>query len=132
MSYMVSLSTVAHAQWSPMKPTEGTSQSFVFFDTGEVASVRSYFRGKNPFVINHVEHLYLPKEKRKVVKANYLVSKEGEIYTVDAHGFVYHKEYYELNSSIKYYGGNYFITRKGVIHIIRNDGTIIFYNKIFN
>ncbi len=113
-----------------VKVAKGTSQSFIFYDTGEVGSVRSYFLGENSNIIFDVEHLYLPENKLEEVKANYLVTREGEIYTVDANGFVYHKRYYELDSSIKHFGGNFFITRSGQIHIVRNDGVLIHYEEI--
>jgi hypothetical protein len=110
--------------------SEGTTQSFVFYDTGEVGSVRSFFLGENPNVLFDVEHLYLPENKIEAVRANYLFTGDGEIYTVDANGFVYHKRYYELDSSVKHFGGNFFVTRSGQIHVVRNDGVLIKYDEI--
>jgi len=110
--------------------SEGTAQSFVFYDTGEVGSVRSFFQGQSSNVLFDVEHLYLPESKIDAVRANYLRTSDGEIYTVDANGFVYHKRYYELDSSIMHFGGNFFVTRSGQIHIVRNDGAIIKYESI--
>lgn len=128
---LLSLSTLSFTQMFQIKsPTEGTNQSFIFFDNGEVSTTRSYFPLDKEVKIFNIENLFVMPDDIKSAKANYFITTDGELYTLDAHGYVYHKEFYELDSKIKYYGGNYFITRSGHLHIVRNDGVILNYQSI--
>ena len=128
---LLTLSTLSFTQMFQIKgPTEGTNQSFIFFDNGEVSTTRSYFPLNDEVKLFNVENLFLMDNDVKEVRANYFVTSDNELYTIDAHGYVYNKEFYSLDSQIKHYGGNYFITRSGHIHIIKNDGVIINYESI--
>lgn len=111
-------------------PTEGTNQSYIIFDNGEVATTRSYFPNDDDVKLFDAEHMFVLPDSVDHAGANYLIDKDGELFTVDTHGFMYHKEFYYLDSSIKYHGGNYFVTRKGQFHIVRNDGFMLTYDGL--
>jgi hypothetical protein len=128
---LLTLSTISFTQLFQIKgPTEGTNQSMIFFDNGEVSTTRSYFPQDEEVKLFNVESLFFMDGDVKEARANYFISANNELYTIDAHGYVYAKEFYNLDSKIKYFGGNYFITRSGHIHIIKNDGVIINYASI--
>jgi hypothetical protein len=128
---LLTLSTLSFTQMFKIKgETEGTNQSFIFFDNGEVSTTRSYFPQNDEVKLFDVENLFFMDGDIKESRANYFVTKDNELYTIDAHGYVYQKEFYSLDSQIKHFGGNYFITRSGHIHIVKNDGVIINYEKI--
>lgn len=128
---LLTLSSLSFTQIFKIKePTEGTNQSFVIFDNGEVSSIRSYFPEDEEIKLIDNDNLFILPSNIGETRANYLFDKDGELYTVDAHGYMYHKEFYRIDSKIKYYGGNYFITKSGQIHIIKNDGIIFSYAGI--
>ena len=130
---LLTLSTLSFTQMFQIKgETEGTNQSFVFFDNGEVSTTRSYFPLSDEVKLFNVENLFFLEGDIKESHANYFVTKDNELFTIDAHGYVYQKEFYSLDSQIKHFGGNYFITRSGHIHIVKNDGVIINYETMDN
>lgn len=111
-------------------PTEGTNQSYVLFDNGEIATTRSYYPQDKEVKLIEADHMFILPNNVEHAGANYLLDKDGELYTMDAHGFMYHKEFYYVDSKVKYYGGNYFVTKKGQFHIIKNDGIIFNYDGL--
>lgn len=113
-------------------PTEGTNQSYVLFDNGEVATTRSYFPQDEEVKLIDADHMFILPGNVDHAGANYLFDKDGELYAMDAHGYMYHKEFYYTDSSIKHYGGNYFVTKRGQFHIIKNDGIILNYDGLEN
>lgn len=110
--------------------TEGTNQSYVLFDNGEISTTRSYYPQDDEVKLIDADHMFILPRQVDYAGANYLIDKDGELYTVDAHGYMYHKEFYYRDSSIKHYGGNYFVTKKGQFHIIKNDGIIFNYDGL--
>lgn len=113
-------------------PTEGTNQSYMLFDNGEVATTRSYYPQDEEVKLINADHMFILPGNADHTAANYLFDKDGELYTIDAHGYMYHKEFYYTDSNIKHYGGNYFVTRKGQFHIVKNDGIILNYDGLGN
>lgn len=108
----------------------GTNQSYMHFDNGEVSTVRSYYPEDNDLKLIKADHVFILPSDIDEARANYLFTKDGRLYTVDANGFMYLKEFYSIDSKVKHFGGNYFITQSGQIHIIKNDGIIIHYEEI--
>jgi hypothetical protein len=128
---LLALSTLSFTSvFQSKEATEGTNQSYILFDNGEVSTVRSYFPNDNDLKLIDADHIFILPGNAKETRANYLIDKDNQIYTLDAHGFMYHKEFYRTDSPIRTFGGNYFITRKGQIHIVRNDGILINYNGL--
>lgn len=111
-------------------PTEGTNQSYLLFDNGEVSTTRSYYPSDKEIKVIDADHMFLLPRNVYKTAANYILDKDGEIYTMDAHGYIYHKEFYYRDSSIRYFGGNYFVTKKGQFHIVKNDGIVFSYDGI--
>jgi len=110
--------------------TEGTNQSYIIFDNGEVSTTRSYYPQDEDVKLKDISHMFILPGNVDHAAANYLFDKDGELYTVDSHGYMYHKEFYYTDSSIKHYGGNYFVTKKGQFHIVKNDGFILNYDGL--
>lgn len=130
---LLTLSTLSFTSVFQAKgPTEGTNQSYILFDNGEIATTRSYYPQDEEVKLIDAGHIFLLPRNVDHVAANYLFDKDGELYAIDAHGYMYHKEFYNIDSNIKYYGGNYFVTRKGQFHIIKNNGIILNYNGLNN
>lgn len=113
-----------------LAPTEGTNQSYIIFDNGEVSTIRSYYPNDEDVKLFDADHMFVLPGNVDHAGANYLIDKDGQLTTVDAHGFMYPKEFYYIDSGIKYHGGNYFVTKKGQFHIIRNDGFIFNYDGL--
>jgi uncharacterized lipoprotein NlpE involved in copper resistance len=110
-----------------VKISAGISQSYIIFDNGQVAATKSYYGNDDQLKLIEADHLFKMPEKMEETKGNYFIDDDDTIHTVDANGYIYSKEDYELDSSIKHHGGNFFITRRGQLHIVRNDGIIAYY-----
>jgi len=101
--------------------------SFTIFDNGKVGTLRVSNDELNLFTPNG---LFMLENDFFLVKTNYFKSSRGRIFTTDKDGYIYEKDQYLTNSDIHFYGGTFFITKKGQLHIVKNDGMIVFYNYI--
>lgn len=114
---------------NPNLPTEGASQSIMFFDNGQVSAMRSYYplQGQSKIVDN--QSLFIMGNTNELVGANYFIDENENFHTIDAHGFMYNKTEvgFEIESSIEVAGGNYFIDSSENLYVVKHDGFIAQY-----
>jgi hypothetical protein len=115
--------------WEPQKPTAGINQSYMLFADGTLGVTKSYFANDDELKMSFPNHIFKLARDVKVAKANYFVDDNDVIYAVDAHGFIYEKDRYQVDLKKATFGGNYFITRKGIFNYIRHDGMIGSYEQ---
>lgn len=105
----------------------GVINSYMIFDNGKIGSLRD--RGENLNIFTP-DGMFMLEYDYGITKSNYFTNSFGRIFTLDANGYIYEKQNYLMNSSIEYFGGMFFVTKKGQLHVVKSDGMIIYYNYI--
>jgi hypothetical protein len=109
------------------KKVSGVINSYMIFDNGKIGTLREKDGKLNVF---SPEGIFMLEYDFGITKSNYFTNNFGRIFTVDESGYIYEKANYLTNSAVEYYGGMFFITKKGQLHVVKSDGMIIYYNYI--
>ncbi|MCT4642210.1 MAG: hypothetical protein N4A33_07910 [Bacteriovoracaceae bacterium] len=103
--------------------TPGLNQSYILLDNGKVLLTRAYFPNDNTIKLFSPADYLFDSKNIKYKKSNYIIDREQRLFTISSDGFMYMYNDIELDSRIIDAGGSFFITRKGSIIVIKNNGS---------
>ena len=109
---------------SLLAQTVGLNQSYILMDNGKALTVKSYYPNDDQIKLFQVDSYFFNLNRIEELRSNYLIDKDDNLFAVTSDGFMYKYDNYKTDSRIKDYGETFFVTRKGSVYVIKNDGSI--------